>query len=131
MHVKCIFYCDGRNDVAKLTPSGKRIQREIQTITHMVALYEKAFPPPEYSPEQYTQLLAYAVKRLEKCYYGENKPACKHCPIHCYQPAKREAIKAVMRWSGPRMLIHHPILAIRHLIDDHKPVPPKPEKPSR
>ena len=37
-------------------------------------------------------------------------------------------MKQIMRWAGPRMLIYHPILAIRHLIDDKKPVPPLPEK---
>ncbi len=28
----------------------------------------------------------------------------------------KEKIKTVMRFSGPRMLIYHPIMAIRHLI---------------
>ena len=59
---------------------------------------------------------------------SEEKPACKQCPIHCYQPVKRAAMKQVMRWAGPRMLIYHPYLAIRHLIDDKKPVPALPAK---
>jgi hypothetical protein len=36
----------------------------------------------------------------------------------------REKVKKVMRYSGPRMLWHHPILAVHHLIDGRK----KPEK---
>ncbi|WP_420213628.1 nitrous oxide-stimulated promoter family protein, partial [Klebsiella pneumoniae] len=42
---------------------------------------------------------------------------CKQCPVHCYQPAKREEMKQIMRWAGPRMLWRHPILTIRHLLD--------------
>lgn len=76
----------------------------------------------------YQALNAYADKRLDKCVFGENKPACKQCPVHCYQPAKREEMKQIMRWAGPRMLWRHPILTIRHLLDDRRPVPPLPEK---
>lgn len=60
--------------------------------------------------------------------FGEEKPACKQCPVHCYQPAKREEMKQIMRWAGPRMLWRHPILTVRHLIDDKRPVPELPEK---
>ncbi|WP_235425296.1 nitrous oxide-stimulated promoter family protein [Dickeya undicola] len=109
--------------------SGKRIQREIQTIQAMLTLYERAFPAPPDDAGYYTKLHDYALNRLQKCYYGENKPACKQCPIHCYQPAKREAIKAIMRWAGPRMLLYHPILSIRHLLDDRKPTPAAPPRP--
>ncbi|KHN56281.1 hypothetical protein OI69_00680 [Pectobacterium fontis] len=93
----------------------------------MIELYEKHHPETD-DNAQYKDLFNYAIKRLERCQFGEDKPACKHCPIHCYQPARREAIKAIMRWSGPRMLLRHPILAIRHLIDDHRPVPDYPKK---
>jgi hypothetical protein len=37
-------------------------------------------------------------------------------------------MKQVMRWAGPRMLWRHPILTVRHLIDDKRPVPALPEK---
>ncbi len=36
----------------------------------------------------------------------------------------REKVKKVMKYSGPRMLLHHPILAIHHVIDGRK----EPEK---
>jgi hypothetical protein len=35
----------------------------------------------------------------------------------CYTPDMRERIRAVMRFSGPRMLLHHPWLALMHLVD--------------
>lgn len=94
----------------------------------MIKIYEKSHPAPIDSPHQYKQLYMYAINRLEKCRYGEQKPACKRCPIHCYQPKMREEMKTIMRWSGPKMLIYHPILAIKHLLDDRKPIPKLPER---
>lgn len=111
--------------------AGKRIHREIKTIEKMIKIYEKAHPAPTDSPDDYQKLFSYAINRLEKCRYGEEKPACKQCPIHCYQPKMREKMKLVMRWAGPKMLIYHPILAIRHLIDDRKPVPELPPKTNK
>ena len=94
----------------------------------MIALYEKQCPQALQEEGHYQALNAYAEKRLDKCVFGEEKPACKQCPVHCYQPIKREEMKQVMRWAGPRMLWRHPILTIRHLIDDRRPVPELPEK---
>jgi predicted amidophosphoribosyltransferase len=59
----------------------------------------------------------YALGRLERCPYGGSKPTCANCPIHCYAPEMRERIRAVMRYAGPRMLLHHPLLALGHLVD--------------
>lgn len=57
----------------------------------------------------------YAQKRLEYCKFGENKPNCKNCPIHCYKPDMKTEMQKVMRFSGPRMLLQNPILSIIHL----------------
>ena len=111
--------------------SGKRISREIITIEKMIKIYEQAHPTAVDSPDSYNKLYSYAINRLEKCRYGEQKPACKQCPVHCYQPKMREQMKTIMRWAGPKMLFHHPILAIRHLLDDRKPVPELPTKSRR
>ena len=108
--------------------SGKRISREKLTIKKMIDLYQAKCPQASAEPEHYEALFAYAQKRLDKCVFGEQKPACKQCPVHCYQPAKREEMKQIMRWAGPRMLWRHPILTVRHLIDDKRPVPELPEK---
>ncbi len=32
----------------------------------------------------------------------------------------REKIRAIMRFSGPRMMFHHPVAAVRHLIETKK-----------
>lgn len=40
--------------------------------------------------------------------------------VHCYKPEMREKIREVMRFSGPRMIFHHPYLAIKHVIESKK-----------
>jgi hypothetical protein len=80
--------------------SGKRLQREKQTIAKMLTLYERQNLSASGEPGHYQRLYEYAAKRLDRCAFGEEKPACKQCPIHCYQPAKREEMKQVMRWAG-------------------------------
>ena len=64
-----------------------------------------------------TELLEYAKERLDKCPYGENKGACSKCKIHCYKPDMRKHITEVMRFSGPKMVRKHPLLAIDHLLE--------------
>lgn len=65
-------------------------------------------------------MFVYAQKRLDKCVFGEEKPACKQCLVHCYQPAKREEMKQIMRWAGLRMLWRYLILTVRYFIDDKR-----------
>ena len=60
-------------------------------------------------------LLEYARLRLARCPFGENKPTCAKCPVHCYNLSMKAKIVSVMKYSGPRLLSEHPILALRHL----------------
>lgn len=64
---------------------------------------------------QCRELLGYAEARLDHCPFGERKRSCKRCSIHCYKPSMRSRIQAVMRYAGPRMPIHEPLEAIRHI----------------
>jgi len=98
-----------------------RMIRERKTINVMIGIYCKG--NHRSSSEMCIdckELLGYAIDRLDKCSFQENKPTCASCPIHCYKPAMREKIRNVMRYSGPRMLYRHPILALLHLIDRRK-----------
>lgn len=65
-------------------------------------------------------LLAYAHQRLDNCPYGEGKTTCGICAVHCYRAAERERIRQVMRYAGPRMILRHPILAMRHLLTERR-----------
>jgi hypothetical protein len=62
------------------------------------------------------ELLDYALARLAKCPFGERKPTCAKCTIHCYKPDMRARAREVMKYSGPRMLVAHPVLAVRHVV---------------
>lgn len=67
--------------------------------------------------QECSELLAYAHKRLGLCKFAEQKPTCGQCPVHCYEPDMRSRITAVMKYAGPRMLLHHPVEALNHLLD--------------
>jgi predicted amidophosphoribosyltransferase len=98
-----------------------RIKRERRTVAAMIALYCRDHHRSEDALcSECSELLAYADERLDRCPFGERKTTCAKCPVHCYRPAMREKIRAVMRYAGPRMLLRHPLLAIRHLIDSSK-----------
>ncbi len=70
-------------------------------------------------------LSVYAEKRLLSCMYGEAKPVCKECPVHCYSPPMRDYMRKVMRWAGPRMIVRNPFFAVMHMIDNFMSANPK------
>ena len=95
-----------------------RLDREHRTLDLMVRLYcGKHHGTGSGSCEACRTLATYAHERIERCKFGAAKPICARCPIHCYKPAMRERVRAVMRYAGPRMLLRHPILAVAHLLD--------------
>ncbi|HSK09486.1 MAG TPA: nitrous oxide-stimulated promoter family protein [Vicinamibacterales bacterium] len=105
------------------------VAREKRTVRAMVEIYCRDLhghrPGGLCAPCR--ELLSYSHARLDRCPYGEEKPSCKACPIHCYQPDPRERMREVMRYSGPRMLWRHPWLALVHLwLERARPSPGKP-----
>ena len=68
-------------------------------------------------------LLVYALHRVDCCPFGAEKPTCIDCSIHCYRPAMQERIRQIMQYAGPRMVVRHPILTLRHLLDKRRPRP--------
>jgi predicted amidophosphoribosyltransferase len=100
---------------------GPRIRREKKTITAMVRIYCKNHHESkgELCPEC-NELLQYAKRGLDKCPFQEKKTTCRKCLIHCYQPQMRERVRKVMKYAGPRMLLHHPVLAMHHAVDGLK-----------
>ena len=93
-----------------------KIEREKYTVSLMIQLYCRKKEGNKTLCNDCRELEEYAHKRLSACKYGEQKTSCKKCPTHCYRKGMREKIREVMRFSGPRMIIHHPIEALRHLI---------------
>lgn len=105
--------------------------KEFQTVSAMVQIYCHDHHDAQTKGEdtlcdECRALLSYAEQRLDRCPYGQSKPTCNRCPIHCYKPAPKEQMRLIMRYAGPRMLLHHPLLAIRHLLHERKAVPSQP-----
>lgn len=101
---------------------------EFKTVSAMVHIYCRDHHKSTSSLcDECQDLLNYAETKLDRCPYGQKKPTCNKCPIHCYKPAQKQQMKLVMRYAGPRMLIPHPLLSIRHLLHERKTVPDKPQ----
>jgi len=95
-----------------------RLSREKRTVAAMVRITCRDQHGAEHGLcEPCQALLDYALERLDKCPFQADKPTCAKCPIHCYRPSRREEIRAVMGYAGPRMMWQHPLLALSHLID--------------
>jgi hypothetical protein len=60
-----------------------------------------------------SELLAYAELKRQKCPL-DPKPACKHCPIHCYSKERRALIREVMGYSGRRLMLRGRLDLIWH-----------------
>ena len=97
-----------------------KIEREKRTVERMIRLYCRHKEGNRVLCCNCEELRVYAFCKLSNCPYGEKKGSCKHCKIHCYKPEMRERIREVMRYAGPRMIIYHPIDAVRHLIKELK-----------
>lgn len=101
-----------------------RFTREKKTLKAMIGIYcREHHRGGEELCADCSALIAYALGRLDKCPFGERKPKCSACTIHCYKPDFRDRIRAVMSFAGPRMLKEHPVLAVGHLVDGlrHRP----------
>ena len=94
-------------------------EREKRMVTEMIKLYCKKQHHTKGGElcSECDELNEYAKLRSDKCPFMETKTFCSNCKVHCYKPVMREKIRAVMRFSGPRMLLHHPIWAIRHVVE--------------
>ena len=96
--------------------TSRNIQEEKEVVEMMIRLYCKKYEGNIILCQSCRELLEYAHSRLDKCRFGEKKPTCRKCPIHCYRPEMKEKIRMVMRWSGPRMMFYHPLAAIKHVL---------------
>jgi hypothetical protein len=97
-----------------MTRSGNR---ELRTIEAMVKIYCRYHHKEDHCKEC-VELLLYASARIEKCVLVPGKPACKNCEVHCYSPKMREKIIKIMRFSGPKMIFKHPVMALFHIITE-------------
>ena len=110
----------GRWRVSKMDRIEKKRQKERRVVDEMIRLYcRKHHEKKRQAGELCSvcqELSDYARLRSQKCPFMKEKTFCANCKVHCYKPEKREQIREVMRFSGPRMLLHHPGLAVWHLV---------------
>lgn len=107
-----------------MTSDHPRMKRERKTIEAMIRLHcHDQHDGKEALCTDCSALLDYALYRLDKCPFQENKTTCANCPVHCYKPEMREQVRIVMRYAGPRMLHRHPILTLFHFIDGRRKEP--------
>ena len=107
----------------------RRMKREKDTVEAMIEIYchdhhktlDRLCPDCK-------EIFDYAKRRLYRCPFQTGKTTCANCKVHCYKPAMREKIKAVMKYSGPRMTYHHPLLAMLHFIDGFRKEPVRNKK---
>ena len=95
-------------------------EREKETVSLMIAIYCHKNHGGKILCPECAALEAYARQRSEKCPFMETKTFCSNCKVHCYKKDMREKIREVMRFSGPRMIFYHPVMAIRHVIETKK-----------
>ena len=105
-------------------PLSDRLQNEYDTIIIMVKLFcRNHHDESGVLCDGCSELLEYAKQRLSSCPFHDQKTTCENCSVHCYKKDMRQKIRDVMKYSGPKMVWHHPVLAFRHLIDSRKKSP--------
>lgn len=100
---------------------GKKIadkrEKEKEIVRLMILLYcRKKHGAKRGLCAECERLAEYAERHTDRYPFMETKTFCSNCRAHCYTPDMREKIKTVMRFSGPRMLLHHPATAVWHLV---------------
>lgn len=94
----------------------KKREDEKEMVSLMIRLYCRKNHKTKELCSECAELDRYARERSDRCPFMENKTFCSNCKVHCYKPEMREKIRKVMRFSGPRMMLYHPVMAIKHLI---------------
>lgn len=94
----------------------KKREREKELVSLMIRIYCRKKHGGKPLCRDCAELEGYARNRSDKCPFMENKTFCSNCRVHCYKHEMREKIMAVMRFSGPRMILYRPVTAVRHVI---------------
>ncbi|MHC1781252.1 MAG: nitrous oxide-stimulated promoter family protein [Anaerolineaceae bacterium] len=101
-----------------------RMRRESQTVDSMIRLYCRLLHETVAGLcAECANLQEYTRECLDRCPFAPDKPTCAKCLVHCYKAERREQLRVVMRFAGPRMIFFHPVMAIRHLLDERKKAP--------
>ena len=104
-----------------LQKTERKREREKRIVQLMIRLYCRKHHGSRAKLCPECQALAdYALQRSQRCPFMETKTFCSNCRVHCYRPEMREQIRRVMRFSGPIMLLYHPVMTLRHVVESQK-----------
>lgn len=95
-------------------------KKEKEIVALMISIYCKKNHHVTELCHSCKQLMDYSFLKIDNCPFTEDKSFCSNCAIHCYDQHMREKIRAVMKFSGPKMIFYHPIMAINHMIQSLK-----------
>jgi len=127
----------GVNETFAMRMSDPKVRKDTKTLADFVAIYCRAnHAGRERGParteaamlgvygsrspvlcDECEAHLAYGEKRRAFC-PKDPKPFCAHCDVHCYRSSESEWQRQMMRFSGPRSMLHgHAIDGIRHALE--------------
>ena len=113
----------------------KRLRRDLKILARFIGIYcDSRHADRDKSPVQLethdlqaiigrplslcpscARLLAHAFYKRSNCPLAP-KPACKHCPDHCYHPTYRARIREVMKFSGRKLVLSGRLDYLLHLL---------------
>lgn len=95
----------------------RKREREKKLVSQMIAYYCRKNHQTSGLCKDCEALDQYAKSRSDHCPMMAEKTFCSNCKVHCYKAEMRNRIRQVMRFSGKRMLLHHPVAVLAHLAD--------------
>jgi len=101
-----------------LTVEEKR-KNEMVIVSQMIDIYCHHKHHTKGLCKECQELKEYALERTRLCPFMETKTFCSNCKVHCYRSDMKERIRCVMRYSGPWLLLYHPIKVIQHVYYFH------------
>jgi hypothetical protein len=106
-----------------------RLAREYRTLRAMVWMHCHDLHGEDDSPcDECRELLAYAARRIDRCVFGDGKPTCANCTVHCYNAVRRARDSAMPRYHGPRGCCGATRSRVAHLLDGRRRAPELPSK---
>lgn len=69
-----------------------------------------------------SSLLEYTQNKIKNCPYLPDKPACNKCKTRCFKSdaEMRIKIRKVMSFSGPKMILYHPLVTFKYAVEKYK-----------
>lgn len=101
-----------------LSDFNNKKSKERKVINTMIRIYCRGNCKSKDICPNCKELMDYVYMKIDKCPFSDTKIYCNNCKVHCYREDMAVRIKKVMRYSGPRLIIYHPIMAIDHMIED-------------